>query len=78
MSFNLGTYLKTNPNAIKTEQGKIVISLPFEAVIESIKNGMDERAKRIINIYVKDSNIIIEFDTATLLGATDLSKLIPK
>ncbi len=78
MSFNLGTYLRNNPNAIRTEQGKIIVSLPLDAIVESIKSGMDERAKRVINIYAKDNMIVIEFDTATLLGATDLSKIIPK
>jgi hypothetical protein len=78
MSLNLGNYLRNNPNALETKDGKVYVKIPFEEIVKAIKDGMDERAKKVIDVSVEGNTIIISFDTATLLGATDLSKLIPK
>ena len=77
-AFNLGDYLKNNPNALTTKDGKVVIKIPLGMLIKMMEDGMDERAKRVVKIKADGDNIVIEFDASAVLGNFGMNLGIPR
>jgi len=68
MSLNLGDLLKSNKATLQTDNGKIVLRISFDDLVQAIINGLPEQSKRVITITHDDKQLVISFDASILSG----------
>jgi len=68
MSLNLGDLLKSNKATLQTDNGKIVLKISFDDLVQAIINGLPEQSKRVITITHDDKQLVISFDASILSG----------
>jgi len=69
MSLDLGTLLKSNKATLQSENGKIVLRITFDDLVQAIINGLPEQSKRVITITHDDKQLVISID-ASILNTT--------
>ena len=62
MSLDLGTLLKNNKATLQTENGKIVLRISFDDLVQAIYNGLPEQSKKVVSVTHDGKQIIISFD----------------
>ena len=72
MSLDLGTLLKNNKATLQTENGKIVLRISFDDLVQAIYNGLPEQSKKVVTITHDDKQIIISFDASILNGMVNI------
>ena len=68
MSLNLGDLLKSNKATLQTDNGKIVLRISFDDLVQAIINGLPEQSKKVVMITHDDKQLIISFDASILSG----------
>jgi hypothetical protein len=68
MSLNLGDLLKNNKATLQSENGKIVLRITFDDLVQTIYNGLPEQSKKVTTITHDDKQLIISFDVSILNG----------
>jgi len=69
MSLNLGDLLKSNKATLQTDNGKIVLRISFDDLVQAIINGLPEQSKKVITITHDDKQLVISID-ASILNTT--------
>jgi len=68
MSLNLGDLLKSNKAILQSENGKIVLRITFDDLVQAIINGLPEQSKKVVSITHDDKQLVISFDASILSG----------
>jgi len=68
MSFDLASLLKNNRATLQTENGKIVLRISFDDLVQAMANGLPEQSKKVVSITHDGKQIIISFDASILSG----------
>jgi tRNA threonylcarbamoyladenosine modification (KEOPS) complex Pcc1 subunit len=68
MSLNLGDLLKNNKATLQTENGKIVLRISFDDLVNAMVNGLPEQSRKVVTITHDDKQLIISFDASILSG----------
>ena len=68
MSFDLGTLLKNNRLPLQTENGKIVLRISFDDLVQAMVNGLPEQSRKVVSITHDGKQLIISFDASILSG----------
>ena len=68
MSFDLASLLKNNRATLQTENGKIVLRISFDDLVQAMANGLPEQSRKVVSITHDDKQIIISFDASILSG----------
>jgi len=72
MSLDLGTLLKNNKATLQTENGKIVLRISFDDLVQAIYNGLPEQSKKVVSVTHDGKQIIISFDASILSGMINI------
>jgi hypothetical protein len=75
MSFDLGALIKNNKATLQTENGKIVLRISFDDLVQSMYDGLPEQSKKVTSITHDGKQVIISFDASLLSG---IVKIVPK
>ena len=68
MSFDLASLLKNNRATLQTENGKIVLRISFDDLVQAMANGLPEQSRKVVSITHDGKQIIISFDASILSG----------
>ena len=68
MSFDLASLIKNNKAILQTENGKIVLRISFDDLVQAIYNGLPEQSKKVVSVTHDGKQIIISFDASILIG----------
>jgi len=68
MSFDLASLIKNNKAILQTENGKIVLRISFDDLVQAMVNGLPEQSKKVVSVTHDDKQIIISFDASILSG----------
>ena len=68
MSFDLASLLKNNRATLQTENGKIVLRISFDDLVNAMVNGLPEQSRKVVTITHDDKQLIISFDASILSG----------
>ena len=68
MSFDLGALIRNNKATLQSENGKIVLRISFDDLVNAIYNGLPEQSKKVVSITHDGKQIIISFDASILSG----------
>jgi tRNA threonylcarbamoyladenosine modification (KEOPS) complex Pcc1 subunit len=72
MSFDLGTLIRNNKATLQTENGKIVLRISFDDLVQAMYNGLPEQSKKVVSITHDGKQLIISFDASILSGLTGI------
>ena len=72
MSFDLASLLKNNRATLQTENGKIVLRISFDDLVNAMVNGLPEQSRKVVTITHDDKQLIISFDASILSGLTGI------
>ena len=68
MSFDLASLIKNNKAILQTENGKIVLRISFDDLVQAMINGLPEQSKKVVSITHDGKQLIISFDASILSG----------
>jgi len=68
MSFDLASLIKNNKAILQTENGKIVLRISFDDLVQAMINGLPEQSRKVVSITHDGKQLIISFDASILSG----------